>query len=80
MKHTIYSHAKVDGDVLILRTQGTEGIVSIPLSSLRKVKFPFPSATIETDNMTYRLNLRNFDPSELKRAQLILTKALKKRK
>ena len=77
MKHTIYSHVIRNGDVLTLRTSGVEGLVEIPLSKVRKVKFPFPCVTIETDDRTYRLDLQDIDPCEYAEAKTILTDALR---
>jgi hypothetical protein len=79
MKHTVYKNVKRDGDVLTLRTNGAEGKVEIRLSSVRKVKFPFASVMIETDEMTYRLDLRNVEPCEYAEVKTILTDAIKTR-
>lgn len=79
MKHTVYKNVEKDGDVLTLRTAGTEGKVEIRLFSVRRVKFPFASVTIETDGRTYRLDMRNVEPSEYAEAKAILTDAMKAR-
>jgi len=80
MKHTVYKNVKKNGDVLTLRTNGSEGKVEIRLSTIRKVQFPFASVTIETDEMTYRLDLRNVEPSEYAEVKTILTDAMKERR
>ena len=80
MKHTLNKNVSRDGDLLTVRTQGTEGTVRIRLSTVRKVKCPFAGMTVETDERTYRLDLRNVEPSEYAEAKAILTDAMKARR
>lgn len=77
MRHTVYRNVLLRGDILSLRTSGTEGTVDLRLSSVRKVKFPFPRLTVETENRTYRLDLSNVEPSEYAEMKAILTHAAK---
>ena len=78
MKHTVYNNVKVDGDIVTLRTAGPEGIVKIALPSVRKVKLPFPTITVETGEKIHRLDLRNLEPSEYAEAKRLFTAAMKK--
>jgi len=78
MKHTLFNHFNIDGDLLTLRTQGREGKVVVPLSRILKLKTPFGHAYIETEEKNLKLDLRNFDPAEWKEVKELLQNAYRK--
>jgi hypothetical protein len=81
MKHTLFKHARLEGDVLKLHPLGEGSVVEIPLTAITAAKFPFVGEVIIwTGHTKHDLDVSNFDVGEVDSLRAKIEEAVRKHK